>query len=140
MTKINNFGRTNHTIVGNKVLTALRALEAELGVKFATEGGQFGTSGGYIRLGVEVLDAGNGKSGPQVEYEYHAYRHGLKAEWYGQPFYMDGVEYKIVGLNLGSPKYAVQIERVRDGKQFKATASGVKRSLEAAVAAGRIAA
>lgn len=140
MTKINNFGRTNHTIVGQKVLAALKTLETELGVKFSAQGGQFGTSGGYIRLGVDVLDAGNGKSGAQVEYENHCWAHGLKKEWFGQPFYMDGIEYKIVGLNLGSPKYGVQVERVSDGKQFKATAFGVKRGLEAAVAAGRIAA
>lgn len=114
MTKITNFGRTEHAIVTSKVLAALKALETELGVKFEGNGGQIGTSGGFIRLGVQVMDAGNGKSGAQVEFERMATHFGLKPEWYGQPFYSQGTEYKIVGLNIGSPKYRLMIERTRN--------------------------
>jgi hypothetical protein len=140
MTKIATFGRNEHALVSNRVIAALKALETELGVKFDTSGGQVGTAGGYIKLEVKVLDSGNGKSGAQVEYERNAWVLGLKDEWFGKPFYMSGVEYKIVGINVGSPKYGLMIERLRDGKQFKATVAGVKSGLEAAVAAGRIAA
>lgn len=140
MTKITSFGQREFSFVGAKVLNALATLEKELGVKFSNNGGQYGTAGGFIRLHVEVLDTGTDKSGPQVEFERYAAQLGLKPEWFGQAFFDRGVEYKIVGVNLGSPKYRLQVERTYDKKQFKATIAMAKSGLEAAVAAGRIAA
>lgn len=109
-------------------------------VKFTTQGGLLGSGSGMVRLGVEVSNIGNGKSGAQIEYERVAAYCGLKPEWFGKSFYSQGTEYRICGANPGSPKYRLQVERVFDNKQFKATVEMCKRGLEAAVAAGRIAA
>lgn len=140
MTAITHFGSGELTYVQNRILQTLKALETELGVKFAGNGGKYGATNGYIRIGVEVQNNGNGKTGSQSEYERLATSMGLKPNWFGQSFYSEGTEYKIVSVNIGSPKYRLMVDRVHDGKKFRATVAMCKTGLEAAVAAGRIAA
>jgi hypothetical protein len=134
MTKIKAFGQNELAIVSAKVLKALETLGDEIGVKFTTNGGQYGTVGGFIRLKVDIEDVGNGLSGAQAEYNRMSNFLGMKPDWFGVPFLSQGTEYKICGVNPGSPKYRMMVERVYDGKQFKMTVQGVKMGLQTAFA------
>ena len=122
MIKITNLGHNTHAAVSARIMAALATLQADMGVT------------------IEFTDAQNGVSPDKAAFDRNAFRYGLKPEWFGVQFWSQGTAYKIVGLNLGSPKFAVKIERVRDGKVFKGTVQMCVAGLQAAVAAGRIAA
>lgn len=140
MPKITKIGRSEHVLLSTRMAELLAPLEAEFGVKLNVGGGQYGQGTGMVRVNVEVQDTGSGMSASEQTFRLHAGYVGLKPEWFGASFYYNGQEYRVVGLNLGAPKYPVNVERVHDKKAFKMTASMVKIGIEAEVAKGRIAA
>lgn len=127
--KITKFGRPEHAIVSAAILAALTSVEQELGVKFGVSGGEIGSSKGVIKVSVNVQDTGNGKSGAQTEWEALCQTYGLLPSWFGQTFYVDGTQYRITGLNLNAPKYAVAAERVSDSRSMKFTPAGIKTAM-----------
>lgn len=137
--KITSMDRRSLQLTTDRVLAAIKTLESELGVKFSYKGGTYGTEG-MIKLGIEVVDTGNGKSSGQLQYERYCAMWGMKPEWFGASFWENGTQYRLVGMNPGSPKYRLSIERVHDRKTFKATVEMVRRGMEKEVAIGRLAA
>jgi hypothetical protein len=64
-------------------------------------------------------------------WERFARSYGLEAAWFGQTFTHKRSQYKIVGLNLRSPKYPIEVRRTRDDRGFKFTVALVQRVLAA---------
>lgn len=137
--KITNIGRSELQYIGSRLKSTLAALEKELGVTFAYEGGNYGVKS-QLKIGVTVNDAGNGKSSAQVAFENYAHFIGLKPNWFGVPFNNQGERYKIVGVNPGRPKNVLSVENVMTGKNYICGVGFVKRGLETEEALGRIAA
>lgn len=135
--KVKNIGRIELQMIGARVKAALKDLESELGVTFAYQGGTYGV-GSSLKLGIEVQDAGNGKSSAQVQFEAHAAYLGLKPEWFGVPFNARGERYKIVGVNPGRPKNVLSIMNVHTGKIYVCGKDFVRPGLEIEVATGRL--
>lgn len=132
-TKITTIGSHELTYISRRVRDALKALETELGVSFSHEGGQYGSKS-HLKLGVMVTDVGNGKSSMQVAFERMAQRIGLKPEWFGVRFYVDGSPYRIIGVNPGRPKNVLSIENIATGKQYVCGPNYVRMGLEVAAA------
>jgi hypothetical protein len=130
MTKITSFGRREHSEVSAKVQAALKTLGDELGVKFTTTGGQYGTGSGMIRLSVEVQDTGAGVSAAEAEFKRYAAHYGMQPDWFGKTFFHQGTQYRITGINPGAPKFPVNAERTHDGKSFKMTRYMVVSEME----------
>lgn len=137
--KLTSMDRQSLKIAQDRILAALKSVEQELGVKITYQGGTYGATGS-IKLGIDVLDNGTGKSTAQLQYESYCAMWDMKPEWFGKSFWENGTQYRLTGINPGSPKYCLQIERVADGKTFKATTMMVKHGMEKEVAIGRIAA
>lgn len=133
--KITQFKNREHQIVSDRVLTALKDLGDELGVDFSTGGGVIGAATGMIKLGISIRDTGAGLGGKETEFRLHAPRYGINPDIFGHTFILRGTVYKVIGLNIGSPKYVIDGERIYDGKSFKFTASVVKSIVVPAKAA-----
>lgn len=137
--KLTSMDRQSLQFTSNRVLAALKTLEEELGVKFSYKGGSYGATG-MLKIGVDVQDTGTGKSSGQIHYETCCGIWGMKPEWFGKTFWSRGTEYRLIGTNPGSPKYALSIQRMSDGATYKAPVSMVKSGFESEIAIGRMAA
>lgn len=140
MSKITNFGRTEHRLLSARMAALLAPLEAEFGVKIKAAGGSFAHTNGIVKIAVEVQDTGNGLSAAESEFRQYAALFGLKPEWFGATFYVDGTQYRLSGVNPGAPKYPLKAQRVHDSRDFKMTTGMVKTAISAEIAKGKIAA
>lgn len=117
--KITSFGRPEHQFVSNRVLAALKELEKELGLTFATNGGEIGQFNGMIRLKVQVNETKTGVDGAKAAFEQNARYLRVDLDLFEKRFVYKRDLYKITGIQLSRPTFPFDCVRVSDGKQFK---------------------
>ena len=111
------------------MLKALKPLEAELGVTFAIGRGTFDTLAWRFNMDVTEGDGEAILAEQEATFKRYADEYGLKPEDYGVAFPFARKLYRCVGLNLGKPKYAVQVQRLDNGKIYGMKAEDVEASL-----------
>lgn len=82
---------------------------------------------GSVSVTLEFTEAGVDRA--EVDFKRAAHLVGLEPGDYGRIFQLKGQDYAVVGLNLGRPKFPIDIKRVADGKLFKFTESGARAKL-----------
>lgn len=116
--QLTTIDRQSLTLVSDAIVKALSDVETKFGVKIRTAGGNYGASRAMLKLEIDIKDTGNGKSGPQVQFERFASHYGLEPTDFGMNFVQKGKVYKVIGLETNRSKYPVLCERHPDRKVF----------------------
>jgi hypothetical protein len=96
---------------------------------------------GLVKFSIETADlALKSKTGETTSPERECFKQmapmfGLKPDWLGHTFVMNGIEYEVAGLRHKATKNPVLIRRTKDGKQFVCSQYQVIRALEGEAAA-----
>lgn len=103
--------------IAAEISAEIAAVLEKRGLKMKPFGARIDERLGIVRMTIEAVDV-NHKSAdgqattPEAEfYKLNAAFVGLQAEWLGQPFWMGGVQYKIVGMRKRSEK-CILIQRM----------------------------
>jgi len=119
--KIERIDRASVRVLSDTAERALAAAFEPFGVTVKGSRAKY-TNGSTGTITVDLIAAG---ANPGKEsFERAAALLGFKPEDYGREFIAAGVRYRLTGIDLGKPKYPIQVERVRDGKGFKFTEKG----------------
>lgn len=106
----------------------LTAWAAARGLTVRINGGSFSPLSFLPKVELMPADAGDGKSGPQAEFEQHAVRMGMLPEDFGRSYVSGGRTYTVVGLKLNAYAKPVLLRR-DDGKTFVAATDNVRAML-----------
>lgn len=120
-TKFKQFGRNEARILTAALNAAMKTIGDTYGVDLSVNGGRVGTLKGQLKVDVSIrADAEAGtESGDQQMFNLYCEMFGVSADKFGRKFTSRGTQYKVVGINPGARKYALEIVRVHDGKRFR---------------------
>lgn len=128
--KIERIGRAEVRILSEAALRAVQTALEPYGVKVEIGRCQY-SNGSTGKLAFELV--GSGANPDKENFERCAGLIGLQASDYGRTVVLNGTPYRLVGIELGRPKFPLVGERAHDGKRFKLTDTSVRRALQAGV-------
>lgn len=113
--------------IAKDIDAALKAVATKYGIDFRPVRGSFTST----TLNYKIEGATRGETGDAMtlearEYTRCAHLLDLNPNNLFATFYWDGDRYKLTGLKMNRPKFPICAVRLRDGKQFKLTASLLK--------------
>lgn len=111
-----------------EVEAALKPVCDKYKVAVTVNGGTFDLSSVTYKLELSDIQDGQVLSTARRDFTNYAYSVGLKPEDLDKKFRFKRSVYTIIGLNLNSRKYPIDVKR-EDGKIFKMTALTVKTML-----------
>jgi hypothetical protein len=106
--KITRITRDISSEIDQEILKALQAVEKKFGIVITKEGTRYSDLSATIKLNYAVVTGGTAQT-PQVE-DFYRYRDSYdipKNIEIGHIFFVDGIEYRLSGLNMKSKKYPV---------------------------------
>jgi hypothetical protein len=120
--KIKEFDKATVETFSKELVAFLEPFARERGLTVKSTGGKFDAGTFTKRLLFTVKDPG------RVNFEKYAHRFKLSPEDFGRVVKIDDEEYRLVGITTGS-KYAIDAERVSDGKAMAYTAWAIREAL-----------
>ena len=90
----------------------------------------YGGETGIVRLGCAVRDNGSGMSGEEALFGKHCRLFGLEPSDYNRTFWVEGHQYRLVGVKPSRPKFPMEVVRVGNGKTYTMTSNGVRSGLD----------
>ncbi len=130
MAKLTTINRATCKILRKKLNDALTDLSEEYGLTIHAGNASYDDARVTFKVSLTIAGHDQGKA----DFEQYAGLYGLKAEDHGREFSANGEAFRLVGVNLRSPKYCFAGERISDGKRFKFTETIVKQFADRATA------
>lgn len=129
--RITEFSRESLRVLRERIDEALAGLGDELGLTLRAGSCSFDAATATFKLNaavgedVSVTDARNRR-----DYDRFAIQYGVDAP-IDSLFRVNGIKFRLTGLNPGRPKFPFSVVNVATGKAFKMTAAQVKSGLAA---------
>jgi len=132
MTTITNIDRKACTDIIKASEVALQEVAKQFGLTLTIKGGKFdpvtGTFAPKVEFAVEGADRNEWDASVNLLYSNHPTQ-WLTKDDFGATFTSGGKTYELVGINLRAPKFPINAKCLTDGKTYKLTEAGVKRSM-----------
>jgi len=111
---------------------ALKEVAERLGINVKVGGGKFdpetGTFTPKVIFSVEGADKNEWDRTVGLIYSNHP-KQWLTEDDFGAVITLNGKKYQLTGINLRAPKFPINAKCLSDGKYYKLTEAGVKRSM-----------
>lgn len=124
--KIEVVDKQSTRVIQQAFLKALETAAAELGVTVKAQGGTM-MSGSVVLKYKVTGNSPTAIANAETMQRHHLELLGFPPETLGKSFTSRGTEYRVVGVELGRPKYPIRGARVPDGKIFLFTTEAIAR-------------
>ena len=132
MEKVTGFTKKNIAEIHEEMLQALQGVAKKYGIVIEKNGGVMSPYKSTVKFDMVASVGDDGISAGQRNFErYSELFNDIDPRWFGKIFTVNGIEYKIVGINSKARKHPLELERVNDGATMKCSADYAKRYLSA---------
>ena len=125
--KYDTLTKTNVRDLRRKLEIAFAQIQAETGVAISAKTIRFDSN--TFRATIEGTLAQDGVDAAKVEFEKNCHRVGLSPEHFGAQVTIQGMKFRITGVNTRRPKFPISVENVANGKAYKVTRTQVLNQL-----------
>lgn len=131
MTAITEFTAPTLRTLQARVLAALKPLEAEFGISFATDGGNYSPEKGMMKIAATVnAPDGSAVTQGEIDFKRYAVQVGLRVEDFSREFQTGtGKRFAITGMKPSASKFPVVAKELVSGKLYKFAAAVVIMAL-----------
>lgn len=119
--KISSFDKKTARIVSSRIMSQLKSLEDELGIKFNYKGGRFSNESCTFKIEAAVLNSdGTVMTKEMQDLKTYGKMHGLTDEMLAKPVKLAANDdnYMLIGYRPRATKHPFIAKRVKDGKEY----------------------
>jgi hypothetical protein len=133
---MDKFTASSLRIIRGEIDTAIKDVCAKHGITVSSALGSFSSHNHSFKVELKLASTVSDEeatSSAKLNFERFASSYGLEPSDFGKEFVSSRDTLKIVGINTNRPANPMELERVKDGKRYKASASMVKMCLRTTV-------
>jgi len=126
MNTITTLDRASLRLLDQEIAKALQVVAEQHGLSIAIKPGTFSSNFATLKVEIQTKNSnGEVNSKERQDYLLYASLEGLKPEWLGKQFRLDGRFYTVTGYVPRRHKMPINAKR-DDGKEFKFTSNQIK--------------
>lgn len=129
---MDKFTASNLRIIRGEIDEAIKSVCDKHGITAKSELGRFSSNNHAFKIELKIsspISDEESRASEKLNFERCASAIGLNPNDFGREFVSGRDVLKVVGINTNRPANPVELERVKDGKRYKASAGMVKSCL-----------